>query len=67
MGWVILPWRLGTVHEFTDTQAARMNSGLGHEKAADAGLGLLLWGVGQLPVIHTPWLAISVVSSVAPT
>ena len=24
-------------------------------------------GVGQLPAIHTPWVAISVVSSVAPT
>ena len=37
------------------------------EKAADAGLGLLLWGAGQLLVIHTPWVAISVVSSVATT
>ena len=36
--WVILPWRLGAV------QAVRRNSGSGHEKAADAGLGPLLWG-----------------------
>ena len=41
-GWVVLPWRLGAVHEFT--KAARRNSGSGHEKAADAGLGLVLWG-----------------------
>ena len=41
--WVILPWRLGAVHHFTGTQAAR-NSGPRHEKAADAGVGLLLWG-----------------------
>ena len=40
--WVILPWRLGTVHESTDTLAVRRNSGPGHEKAADAGLGFLL-------------------------
>ena len=40
--WVILPWRLGAVHEFTGTWAARTNSGSGHEEAADAGLGLLL-------------------------
>ena len=39
--WVILPWRLGTVHESTDTLAVRRNSGPGHEKAADAGLGFL--------------------------
>ena len=26
----------------------------------------LALGVGQLPVVHTPWVAISVVSSVAP-
>ena len=42
--WVITAWRLGTVHEFSGTQAARRNSGSGHEKASDAGLGLLLWG-----------------------
>ena len=24
--WVILPWRLGAVHEFTGTQAAKWNS-----------------------------------------
>ena len=41
--WVILPWRLGTAHEFTGTQAARRDPGSGHEKAADAGLGLSLW------------------------
>ena len=29
--------------------------------------GSLALGVGQLPVILTPWVAISVVSSVAPT
>ena len=32
------------MHEFTDTWAARRNSGSGHETAADAGLGLLLGG-----------------------
>ena len=42
--WVILPWRLGAVHEFTGIQAAMRNSGSGHRKAAGAGLGLLLWG-----------------------
>ena len=65
--WVNLPRRLGAVHEFTGTQAARRNAGSGHEQAAGAGLGLLLWRVGQLLVIHTPWVAISVVNSVAPT
>ena len=43
-GWVVLPWRFGIVHEFTGTWAERRNSGPGHEKAADAGLNLLLWG-----------------------
>ena len=38
------PWRLGTVLEFAGTKAARKNSGSGHEKTADAGLSLLLWG-----------------------
>ena len=33
----------------------------------DAGVGLSLHGVGQLLLIHTPWVAISVVSSVDPT
>ena len=37
--WVILPWRLGAVHEFTGTWTGKTNSGLRHEKAADAGLG----------------------------
>ena len=36
--WVILPWRLGTLHEFTGTLAFRRNSGSGHERATDAGL-----------------------------
>ena len=40
----MLPWCLGAVHEFTGTWAARENAGSGHEKAADVGLGLLLWG-----------------------
>ena len=41
-----------------------MNSG--HEQAADAGLGLFFaLEVGQLSVIRTPCVAISVVSSVA--
>ena len=43
--WVTLPCRLG-VHEFT---------GSGREKAADAGLGLLLW---VTTAIHTPWVAV---------
>ena len=47
--------------------AARRTSGPGHEKAADAGLGLLLWGDGQLLVTRMPWVAVSVVSSVDPT
>ena len=38
----ILAWCLGAVHEFIDTWAARRNSGPGHEKAADAGLVVLL-------------------------
>ena len=42
VGGLSFPWRLGAVHEFT--KAARRNSGSGHEKAADAGLGLVLWG-----------------------
>ena len=43
-GWlVILSWRLGSVHEFTCTQAARRNPGSGHEKAGGTGLCLLLW------------------------
>ena len=42
------------------TWAARINSGQGHEKAADAGLsGSLALGVGHLPVIRTPWVALS--------
>ena len=64
--WVILPWRLGVVHEFIGTWAARRNSGSGREKASDAGLSLLLCRSDKLPVIHTPWVAISVVSMVAP-
>ena len=52
-GWLlILPWRLGAVHEFIGTQAATRNSGSGHEK---------------VPLVRTPWEALSVVSSVAPT
>ena len=31
--WVILPWRLGTMHEFTGTWAPRRNAGSWHEKA----------------------------------
>ena len=64
--WVTLPWRLGAVHGFTGTLAARRNSGSGRESAADAGL-VSCSGVEQLPVIHTPWVALSVVSSVDPT
>ena len=33
------------------------------EKAADAGLGLSLWWSEQLPVIRTPWVALSVVEA----
>ena len=40
--WVIFPWRLGAVHDFTSTQAAGRNSGSEHEEAANAGLALLL-------------------------
>ena len=65
--WVNFPWRAGTVLEFTGTWAARRNSGPGREKAADAGLSLLLWRVGQLLVIRTPCVALSVVSSVDTT
>ena len=67
-GWrVILPWRLGAVHEFPGTFAARRNSGPGYEKAGDAGLGVLLWGSGNcLGSTRLGW-AISMVSSVAPT
>ena len=32
----------------------------GHEQVADAGLGLWLWAVGQLLVVRTPWVALSV-------
>ena len=42
----------GPVHVFTGTSAARRNSGPGREKAADAGLGLLL-GIST-----TPWVAL---------
>ena len=40
-----LPRRLEDVLEFTGTEAARRNLGSGHEKVANAGLGLLLWGL----------------------
>ena len=39
-----LSWRLGAVRGLTGSQAARRNSGSGHEKAADAGLGSLALG-----------------------
>ena len=44
--WVIVPWRLGAVRQFTGWHMGchDLFSGSGHEKAADAGLGLLLWG-----------------------
>ena len=45
MWWVILPWRVGAVHEFIGTWAAKRNSAPGREEVADAGLGLLLWGL----------------------
>ena len=48
---------VGTVHEFIATKTAGRTSGSGREQAADAGLGL---------VMHTLWMASSVVSSVAP-
>ena len=37
------------------------------ERGGRCRLGSLALRVGQLPVIHTPWVALSVVSSVAPT
>ena len=48
--WAVLPRRLGTVHASTGTQATRRNSTPGHEKAADAGLGLALrsWVVSSV-------------------
>ena len=61
--WVILPWRLGTVHEF----AGRRNSGSGHEKGVRCRPGSLALKVGQLLVIRTFWVAISLVSRVAQT
>ena len=46
--WVILPWRLGAVHEIIGTQAARRNSGSGHETPRpDAGL-VSCSGVGHM-------------------
>ena len=64
---VIFLWRLGAVHEFTGTRAARRTSGSEHEKGGRYRLGSLALEVGQLPVIHTHYVAISVVSSVAST
>ena len=61
VGGVVLLLGSRDVHEFT----ARRNSGSRHVKAADAGPGLSGW-FGQLLVIHTPWVAIGVVSSAAP-
>ena len=60
--WAILLWHHGPVHEFTGTWAARRNAGSGHEKAADAGLGLLLWE-GWTPACarsgwRSVWLAV---------
>ena len=62
--WVILPVRLGAVHDFTGTVVARSNPGSGHEMAADAGVVCCSGGLPHLPVIRTPWVALSVVSSV---
>ena len=43
------------------------HAGPGHQAAADATVGLLLWEVGHMPVIRTPRVAFSLVSSVDPT
>ena len=51
--WAILPWRLGSEHEFTGTWAAGRNSGSGHEKAGRCRPSRSLV-TGQLLVIHTP-------------
>ena len=42
--WVVLLWRLGTVHESLAHRLAGGIQGLDMRHAADAGLGLLLWG-----------------------
>ena len=63
--WVGYPFiKSRAVDEVSRTLAARRNSGSGHEKVADAGFVSLALRVGQLPVIHTLWVAFSVVSSV---
>ena len=54
-------WRLVTVNEFTGTWAARESSGSGHEACARCRPGSLGLGGGQLPMIRTPWMALSVV------
>ena len=55
-GWcVILSWRLKDVYESLFTLAARRNSSpecMRHRSRCRP--GLLLWGVGHLPVIRTP-------------
>ena len=58
--WVFLPGRLGAVHESAVPEAARRNSG---GRCRPASLALV---IGELPVVHTRWVAISVVSSVDP-
>ena len=65
--WVILPPRLEIVHEFTGTQAARRNSGLRALAGGRCRPGSLALEIGQLPVVRTPLVAISAVSSVDPT
>ena len=53
----------GTVHELIGTGCLEP----GHVKADDAGLGLLFWVPDNCFLSPTFWVAISVVSSVAPT
>ena len=52
------------MHEFTGTLAAKLIQAQGMRRRPMRSLAL---GVGQLPVIHTTWVAISVVTSAAPT
>ena len=47
--------------------AARNKSGLGHEKAADAGPSLFAVGVGQLPFTRTSCVVLGAVNSEEPT